>query len=273
MLRRPSGGRQPRRPRVVSGTMRPIAATSPAWHEATDGRPRGTHRRDRGLRAVRRPDGRRSSKASSTPSRRPSSPTASGSSARASAAPASTSSSMARRRSSSTARSGPASAAATSSARCRSCSARRRSPTSSPPRPLRCLVLAGPRGRGVPRRPPAGHVPDAPGPGPPAAGREPMAELTAARSRPATTGRRHRQRARRAPGLVLAAAARRAATRSSRPIRSPGGMFRRWPFFQRLLSWTKPHAPAARGTRAYERYDWNSLLGEEPETRALAARA
>ena len=50
---------------------------------------------------------------------------------------------------------------------------------------------------------------------------------------------------------------------------SPGGMFRRWPFFQRLLSWTKPHAPAERGTRAYERYDWNSLLGETPETRAL----
>ncbi len=47
---------------------------------------------------------------------------------------------------------------------------------------------------------------------------------------------------------------------------SPGGMFRRWPFFQRLLSWTKPHAPAARGSRAYERYDWNSLLGDEPET-------
>ena len=50
---------------------------------------------------------------------------------------------------------------------------------------------------------------------------------------------------------------------------SPGGMFRRWPFFQRLLSWTKPHAPAARGSRAYQRYDWNSLLGEEPETRAI----
>ena len=46
-------------------------------------------------------------------------------------------------------------------------------------------------------------------------------------------------------------------------------MFRRWPFFQRLLSWTKPHAPVERGTRAYERYDWNSLLGEEPETRAI----
>jgi thioredoxin reductase len=50
---------------------------------------------------------------------------------------------------------------------------------------------------------------------------------------------------------------------------SAGGMFRRWPFFQRLLSWTKPHAPAARGTPAYERYDWNSLLGADPESRAI----
>jgi thioredoxin reductase len=46
-------------------------------------------------------------------------------------------------------------------------------------------------------------------------------------------------------------------------------MFRRWPHFQRLLSWTKPFAPAPRGSRAYERYDWNSLLAEETETRAL----
>ena len=50
---------------------------------------------------------------------------------------------------------------------------------------------------------------------------------------------------------------------------SPGGMFRRWPHFQRLLSWTKPFAPVARGTRAYERYDWNSLLADEPEASAL----
>lgn len=50
---------------------------------------------------------------------------------------------------------------------------------------------------------------------------------------------------------------------------APGGMFRRWPFFQRLLSWTKPHAPVARGTRAYERYDWNSLLADDPDARAL----
>ena len=52
---------------------------------------------------------------------------------------------------------------------------------------------------------------------------------------------------------------------------SPGGMFRRWPFFQRLLSWTKPYAPEARGTREYERYDWNSLDADEPELRALQA--
>jgi thioredoxin reductase len=52
---------------------------------------------------------------------------------------------------------------------------------------------------------------------------------------------------------------------------APGGMFRRWPFFQRLLSWTKPYAPAERGSRAYERYDWNSLLAEDPENRAIQA--
>ena len=50
---------------------------------------------------------------------------------------------------------------------------------------------------------------------------------------------------------------------------SPGGMFRRWPFFQRLLSWTKPYAPVERGGRAYERYDWNSLLSDEPDQRAI----
>lgn len=52
----------------------------------------------------------------------------------------------------------------------------------------------------------------------------------------------------------------------------PGGMFRRFPFFQRMLSWTKPYAPVERGTRAYEWYDWNSLLADEPENRALMPR-
>lgn len=50
---------------------------------------------------------------------------------------------------------------------------------------------------------------------------------------------------------------------------APGGMFRRFPFFQRLLSWTKPHAPFAQKSREYEWYDWNSLLAEEPENRSL----
>jgi thioredoxin reductase len=52
---------------------------------------------------------------------------------------------------------------------------------------------------------------------------------------------------------------------------SPGGMFRKWPIYQRLLSWTKPDAPVARGTRAYEWYDHNSLLGKEPSEQALVA--
>ncbi len=46
-------------------------------------------------------------------------------------------------------------------------------------------------------------------------------------------------------------------------------MFRRFPFFQRLITWTKPYAPAERGTREYQWYDWNSLLGEEPAHQAL----
>lgn len=51
----------------------------------------------------------------------------------------------------------------------------------------------------------------------------------------------------------------------------PGGMFRKWPFFQRLLSWTKPYAPAERESRAFERWDWNSLLAIEPELRGISA--
>jgi thioredoxin reductase len=49
----------------------------------------------------------------------------------------------------------------------------------------------------------------------------------------------------------------------------PGGMFRQFPLFQRLITWTKIHAPAERGTRPYEWYDWNSLIGEDPKLRAL----
>jgi thioredoxin reductase len=50
---------------------------------------------------------------------------------------------------------------------------------------------------------------------------------------------------------------------------SPGGMFRRWPIFQRMLSWTKPYAGCEYSSRLYERYDWNSLLADEERHRAV----
>ncbi len=50
---------------------------------------------------------------------------------------------------------------------------------------------------------------------------------------------------------------------------APGGMFLRFPFFQRLLSWTKPHAPFAHDSREYEWYDMNSLVSEDPGLRAV----
>jgi thioredoxin reductase len=43
---------------------------------------------------------------------------------------------------------------------------------------------------------------------------------------------------------------------------APGGMFRRFPVFERLISWTKPDAPVPRGTREYQWYDHNSLVSE-----------
>jgi thioredoxin reductase len=49
---------------------------------------------------------------------------------------------------------------------------------------------------------------------------------------------------------------------------APAGMFRRFPIFERLISWTKPEAPFARDSREYEWYDHNSLVAEEPENRA-----
>jgi thioredoxin reductase len=46
-------------------------------------------------------------------------------------------------------------------------------------------------------------------------------------------------------------------------------MFRNCPIFQRLLSWSKPDATAERGTRAYEWFDHNSLVADEPAHQAL----
>jgi len=53
---------------------------------------------------------------------------------------------------------------------------------------------------------------------------------------------------------------------------APGGMFRKWPVFQRMLSWTKPYTGLDRGSRTYERYDWNSLLADEGAGRAVMPR-
>jgi len=52
---------------------------------------------------------------------------------------------------------------------------------------------------------------------------------------------------------------------------SPGGMFRFYPVFERLLSWTQYDAPFERGTRPYEWYDQNSLVGDVREHQAICA--
>lgn len=49
----------------------------------------------------------------------------------------------------------------------------------------------------------------------------------------------------------------------------PAGMFRRFPLFQRLITWSKPYAPVETTGRAYEWYDWNSMLVEDESHRAF----
>ena len=53
----------------------------------------------------------------------------------------------------------------------------------------------------------------------------------------------------------------------------PAGMFRRWPVFERLISWSKADAPVPRDSVEYERYDHNSLVAEGAEQRALVPAA
>lgn len=50
-----------------------------------------------------------------------------------------------------------------------------------------------------------------------------------------------------------------------------GGMFRKWPILQRLISWTKLYSEVPRHSRVFERYDWNSLIAETRSLKALAA--
>jgi cation diffusion facilitator CzcD-associated flavoprotein CzcO len=49
----------------------------------------------------------------------------------------------------------------------------------------------------------------------------------------------------------------------------PGGMFRRFPLYERLISWTHQAANAPQDARQYEAHDQNSLLADEPGLRAL----
>src|SRR6185436_10406901 len=139
----------------------------------------------------------------------------------------------------------------------------RRDPPAPLPRPCRQPRPA------VPPRQPAGHVPDAPGPGAPSPPGEPVAELG---DRPFPPGSYPVVVVGSGPGALqvsysLSRYGVEHAVLSSDD--APGGMFRRWPFFQRLLSWTKPYAPVPHDHPAYQRYDWNSLLADEPENQAI----
>jgi thioredoxin reductase len=49
----------------------------------------------------------------------------------------------------------------------------------------------------------------------------------------------------------------------------PGGMFRRFPLFERLISWTHPSADVPRGSREFEAHDQNSLVADDRELGAL----
>jgi Pyridine nucleotide-disulphide oxidoreductase len=51
----------------------------------------------------------------------------------------------------------------------------------------------------------------------------------------------------------------------------PGGMFRRFPLFERLISWTHRGVAEPPTEREYEAHDQNSLLADEPELRGLVA--
>ena len=52
---------------------------------------------------------------------------------------------------------------------------------------------------------------------------------------------------------------------------TPGGMFRRFPLFERLISWTHVTADVPHDSREFEAHDQNSLVADEPELRALVA--
>ncbi len=52
---------------------------------------------------------------------------------------------------------------------------------------------------------------------------------------------------------------------------APGGMFRRFPIFERLNTCTRRHAVCGRNCSEYYRFDWNSMVAQKPAHRALVA--
>jgi thioredoxin reductase len=52
----------------------------------------------------------------------------------------------------------------------------------------------------------------------------------------------------------------------------PGGMFRRLPLFERLISWTHAAADVPHESREFEAHDQNSLVADEPALRGLVSR-
>jgi len=50
---------------------------------------------------------------------------------------------------------------------------------------------------------------------------------------------------------------------------APGGMFREFPLYQRLNTWSKPYPPVTPRSRHYAWYDWNSLLVDDPKHQAI----
>ena len=52
----------------------------------------------------------------------------------------------------------------------------------------------------------------------------------------------------------------------------PGGMFRRFPMFQRLITPSRQYCTVEAGCAAYYRYDWNSMVADQPQHQALVTQ-
>lgn len=51
----------------------------------------------------------------------------------------------------------------------------------------------------------------------------------------------------------------------------PGGMFRRFPLYERLITWSRPYASVDRDSREYYKYDWNSMVTDVTSHKGMVA--